>query len=57
MHYIYLWSDIGGKWVESLREGLTGGMPLTVARAQVRTLQAAKWQIVNKNGKVVAHGH
>ena len=57
MNYIQLWSEIGQRWVNSTRAGLTGAMEFGVARAQVKTLQAAKWQIVNRNMRVVAHGN
>jgi hypothetical protein len=57
MHNIQLWSDIGGRWVDSVNPLFMGGMDLKTARARVRNLQAAKWQIVNKHGKVVGHGY
>jgi hypothetical protein len=56
MHNILLWSNIGEKWVPSLRPDLAAPMDLGTALNRVRTLMATKWQIVNRHGKVVKHG-
>ena len=56
MHYIQLWSQIKEEWVYSIRPDLASGMDFATAKQRVGTIQACKWQIINRHGVSVKHG-